>query len=134
MKAQGNSALGMVLIIMLTGGITLHASRDMLTQGMRGVADEQRYIQGFWQAQSALQWGLTLQWPEQPPLFCQQENRYGWQSCLQRTADDKGLLKGEDRTGEMALWRWVRVQGSTIHPLPQGWIDYCPLAASEQCF
>lgn len=134
MKAQGNSALGMVLIIMLTGSITLHASRQMLAQGMSSVADEQRFIQGFWQAQSALQWGLTLQWPEQQTLTCQQEEQYGWQSCLQRTVDDKGLLKGEDRNGEMALWHWVRLQGSSIQRLPQGWIDYCPLAASDQCF
>lgn len=134
MKAQGNSALCMVLIIMLTGSLTLHASREMLAQGMSGVADEQRFIQGFWQAQSALQWGLTLQWPEQQTLTCQQEKQYGWQSCLQRTADDKGLLKGEDRNSEMASWHWVRVQGSRLHPLPQGWIDYCPLAAAEDCF
>ncbi|MFB4357501.1 MULTISPECIES: hypothetical protein [unclassified Pantoea] len=40
MNAEGNSALGMVLVILLTGGITLQASREMLAQGMFIVADE----------------------------------------------------------------------------------------------
>ncbi|WP_282498160.1 DUF2509 family protein [Pantoea stewartii] len=133
MNAEGNSALGMVLIILLTGGITLQASREMLAQGMFIVTDEQHAIQGFWQAQSALQWGLTLTWPAQPPATCQRESQYGWQACLHRVDDEKGLLKGETQKGDKALWHWVRLEGSKISPLPQGWIDYCPQSAPEQC-
>ena len=38
MNQQGNSALGMVLTILLAGSLTLHASRERLEQGMSLVA------------------------------------------------------------------------------------------------
>ncbi|MCZ4060319.1 DUF2509 family protein [Pantoea sp. LMR881] len=133
MKERGNSALGMVLMILLMGSLTLHASRKMLSQGMLLVADEQHFIQHFWRAQSALQWGMTLHWPGAERPFCQQDSHAGWRSCLQRGEDGQLLLKGEASGSEMAVWHWVSAQGQRIKALPHGWIDYCPLAKPEQC-
>jgi len=126
---QGNSALGMVLTILLAGSLTLHASRERLEQGMSLVADERQHYRDFWAAQSALQWGLTLSWPTLPG--CQQAPEQGWQSCLQRAGDERALLKGRAAASEQALWRWVALEGARIRALPHGWIDYCPLAGAR---
>ncbi len=53
MNQQGNSALGMVLMILLMGRLTLHASREKLEPGMSLVADERQHINEFCTAQSA---------------------------------------------------------------------------------
>lgn len=133
MKQRGSSALGMVLMIMVIGSFTLHASRKMSEQGMRLLADEQQFIQGFWRAQSALQWGFSLSWSASEAASCQQDDRQGWHSCLQRGEKDEGLLKGEASGSGMAVWQWVRLRGNQITALPHGWIDYCPLTAPATC-
>ncbi|MGC0929356.1 DUF2509 family protein [Pantoea agglomerans] len=133
MKQRGSSALGMVLMIMVIGSFTLHASRMMSEQGMRLLADEQQFILGFWRAQSALQWGFSLSWSASEAASCQQDDRQGWRSCLQRGKKDEGLLKGEASGSDMAVWQWVRLRGNQITALPHGWIDYCPLTPPATC-
>lgn len=133
MKQRGSSALGMVLMIMVIGSFTLHASRKMSEQGMRLLADEQQFIQGFWRAQSALQWGFSLSWSASEAASCQQDDRQGWRSCLQRGEKDEGLLKGEASGSDMAVWQWVQLRGNQIIALPHGWIDYCPLTPPATC-
>lgn len=133
MKQRGSSALGMVLMIMVIGSFTLHASRKMSEQGMRLLADEQQFIQGFWRAQSALQWGFSLSWSASEAASCQQDDRQGWRNCLQRGEKDEGLLKGEASGSGMAVWQWVRLRGNQITALPHGWIDYCPLTPPATC-
>nr|MBA2815543.1 hypothetical protein [Candidatus Pantoea persica] len=71
MTQKGNSALSMVLIVLLMGSLTLHASRVRLEQGLTLVADERRYFQAWLAAQSALSWGLTLSWPAAHSSGCQ---------------------------------------------------------------
>ncbi len=133
MKQRGSSALGMVLMIMVIGSFTLHASRKMSEQGMRLLADEQQFIQDFWRAQSALQWGFSLSWSASEAASCQQDDRQGWRSCLQRGEKDEGLLKGEASGSGMAVWQWVRLRGNQATALPHGWIDYCPLTPPATC-
>lgn len=133
MKQQGSSTLGMVLMLLVIGSLTLHASRKMLEQGMRLLSDEQQYIQDFWQAQSALQWGLSRRWPAGEAVRCQLDERQGWRSCLQRGEDGEGLLKGEARGRGIAVWHWVTIQQSRIQPVPHGWLDYCPRARPGDC-
>jgi len=132
-KQRGSSALGMVLMIMVIGSFTLHASRKMSEQGMRLLADEQQFLQDFWRAQSALQWGLSLNWPVTEAASCKQDNHQGWRSCLQRGEKDEGLLKGEASGSGMVVWHWVRLRGNQITALPHGWIDYCPLTPPAAC-
>lgn len=133
MTQKGNSALSMVLIVLLMGSLTLHASRARLEQGLTLVADERRYFQAWLAAQSALSWGLTLSWPAAHAAGCQQARPQGWQSCLRRIDDARGLLKGQAIDSELALWRWVAWEGDRVRPLPHGWIDYCPLATPDRC-
>lgn len=133
MKQQGSSTLGMVLMLLVIGSLTLHASRKMLEQGMLLLADEQQFIQDFWRAQSALQWGLALSWPAGETVRCQHDERQGWRSCLQRGEGGEGLLKGEASDSGTAVWQWVTIQQSRIRPLPHGWLDYCPHARVDDC-
>ena len=133
MKQQGSSTLGMVLMLLVIGSLTLHASRKMLEQGMGLLADEQHFIQDFWRAQSALQWGLSRSWPMGETAGCQLEPQQGWRSCLQRGEDGEGLLKGEASGSGIAVWQWVTPQGSRIQAVPHGWIDYCPRARASDC-
>lgn len=133
MKQQGNTAMGMVLLILLMGSLTLHASREMLAQSLLLVADEQHHIQDYWQAHSALQWGLAKSWPPVETLFCQQDAEGGWNSCLQRGENGESLLKGQGIGRELALWQWVEIHGNRISARPHGWLDYCPLPDAKQC-
>ena len=133
MRQHGSSTLGMVLMLLVIGSLTLHASRKMLEQGMLLLADEQQFIQDFWRAQSALQWGFSLSWSASEAASCQQDDRHGWRSCLQRGEKDEGLLKGEASGSGMAVWQWVRLRGNQITALPHGWIDYCPLTPPATC-
>ncbi|RPE03457.1 DUF2509 family protein [Candidatus Pantoea deserta] len=133
MNERGNSALGVVLVVLLTGSLTLHASRERLAQSLSLVADERHHIRDFWAAQSALQWGLALSWPEALTPRCQQEPQQGWRSCLQRVNDERLLLSGRAAQSDLALWRWVAIRGRRLEPLPHGWIDYCPLAQANRC-
>lgn len=132
MKQDGNSALGMVIMVLLMGSATLYASRQQLTQNMGLLADERQHILDYYQAQSALRWGATLSWPPGSEWQCQLEKTLGWRSCLRRNEQGGALLRGEGEGRELALWHWAEDQGNRLRLLPHGWIDYCPLAA-EQC-
>ncbi|WP_130831491.1 DUF2509 family protein [[Erwinia] mediterraneensis] len=133
MRQNGNSALGMVIMVLLMGSATLYASRQQLAQGMALLADERHYILDYHQAQSALRWGATLNWPVGVGWQCQQEKTFGWQSCLWRGEKAQALLRGQGAGRELALWHWVEESGNQLRLLPHGWIDYCPLALPELC-
>lgn len=132
MRQCGNSALGMVIMVLLMGSATLHVSRYQLTQNMSLLADERQHILDYYQAQSALRWGATLSWPSGSKWQCQQENTFGWRSCLWHDEQTGALLRGEGEGRDLALWHWVEKEGDRLRLLPHGWLDYCPLAP-EQC-
>lgn len=130
---QGNSTLGMVLMLMLLGGLTLNATRTQLGQSMVLVADEQQHYQDYWRAQSALQWGISLRWLQAAGWQCQLSAAQGWQSCLLRLEDNNALLSGQGEGRELRLWRWVSLRDGIPQAKAHGWIDYCPLARAELC-
>lgn len=133
MNQAGNSTLGMVLMVLLMGGLTLQATRTRLAQDMVLVADEQHYHQDFWLAAGALQWGTVQHWPHSQGWQCQDWAAEKWRSCLLRMEGDNGLLQGHGAERELALWHWVSIQGNQLKPRGQGWIDYCPLADAALC-
>ncbi|WP_128602587.1 DUF2509 family protein [Pantoea wallisii] len=133
MNQQGNSTLGMVLMLLLLGGMTLHATRTRLAQSMPLVADAQQHHQDYWQAQAALEWGLRQNWPQADSWQCQSEAEQQWQSCLLHREDDDGLLSGRRAGSTLWLFRQVSLHASALQTQPHGWIDYCPLAKAELC-
>ena len=133
MKQRGNSTLGMVLMVLLMGGLTLHATRTMLSQGMTLVADEQQHQQDFWQAQAALQWGAIQNWPLANGWQCQSWAAEKWQSCLLRMEDDNALLSGRGEGRTLWLYNWATIPLTQPQLHKHGWIDYCPLSQPELC-
>ncbi|MCE0489714.1 YgdB family protein [Pantoea sp. Mb-10] len=133
MKQQGNSPLSMVLLLMLLGGITLHAMRTQLSQNLQTVGDEQHYHKDYWQAHSALEWGRTQRWPKAEGWQCQSWPAEQWQSCLLRTEDNYGLLSGRGEDRALSLWRWVSLETEVPQAAAHGWIDFCPLATPAAC-
>lgn len=133
MKQQGNSTLGMVMMLLLLGGVTLHATRQQLSRSMVLVADTQHYFQHHSQAQAALRWGVQQQWSPAEGWQCQQWTTAQWQSCLLRREGGYGLLSARQAGSALWLYRWVELRGARVLALPHGWIDFCPLAAPEAC-
>ena len=133
MKQRGNSTLGMVVMLLLMGGLTLHAARTQLAQGMALVADEQQHQQDFWQAQAALTWGRQQNWPQAAGWQCQTALTDAWQSCLLRQEENHGLLLARGTGRALVLYQWGSLHNGQLQPQPHGWIDYCPLAKAEQC-
>jgi len=132
-KQQGNSTLGMVMMLLLLGGVTLHATRQQLSRSMVLVADTQHYFQHHSQAQAALRWGVQLQWSPADGWQCQLWTTAQWQSCLLRREEGYGLLSARQAGSALWLYRWVELRGARVLALPHGWIDFCPLAAPEAC-
>ena len=133
MSQHGNSTLGMVLMLLLLGSLTLHATRTQLSQGMVLVADTQQHHKDFAQAQAALQWGLMQSWPAASGWQCQQQSAHQWLSCLLPMEEGNALLSGQDEKSDLRLWQWVSPRNHRLQPEAHGWIDYCPLSKPEHC-
>ncbi|BAN99421.1 hypothetical protein E05_46550 [Plautia stali symbiont] len=118
MKQRGNSTLGMVVMLLLMGGLTLHAARTQLAQGM---------------AQAALTWGRQQNWPQVAGWQCQTGLADAWQSCMLRQEENYGLLSARGTGRSLVLYQWVSLRNGQLQPQPHGWIDYCLLAKAEQC-
>ncbi len=126
----------MVMVLLLSGIILLHGSARLLENSMAGIADETVYLRDFYQAQSALQWGLLRQWPAANGWQCQSPVSREWQSCLLWQAPDTGILQGMSASGEKSLWRWVvaaKAGSQNVVAVPAGWTDLCPLPDEALC-
>ena len=124
------------MVLLLSGIILLHGSARLLENGMTGIADETVYLRDFYQAQSALEWGLLRQWPAHSGWHCQSPVVPGWQSCLLWQTADTAILQGLSASGEKRLWRLVAVaeKGSrNVAAAPSGWTDLCPLPDETLC-
>lgn len=128
------SATSMVIIVLLLAGMLLTSARRLLTTSVTLIADEQEYLVSFYQAQSALNWGATLTWPEvSQRWFCQTENRYQWHVCLKKSSSGRGLMRGMASGSTLMLWQWVSIRQGHSIAQPGGWIDFCPLTRREEC-
>ncbi|QDY42883.1 DUF2509 family protein [Candidatus Pantoea soli] len=133
MNQQGNSALGMVLMVLLVGSVTLNATRTQLGQGMPLLADVRQQQQDYWQAQAALQWGLQQNWSPGEGWRCQTEMQQQWQSCLLRQEEDHGLLSARHAGRALWLFHWISLRNAGVQAQAHGWIDYCPLPEEALC-
>ncbi|ARU96037.1 hypothetical protein A7K99_04500 [Tatumella citrea] len=126
----------MVMVLLLSGIMLLHGSARLLEQSMAGIADETAYLRDFYQAQSALQWGLLRQWPSANGWQCQSPATQDWQSCLLWQTPETALLLGMSASGEKSLWRQVVASKNgrqTVVAVPAGWTDLCPLPDETLC-
>ena len=142
---QGSGALAVLpilLVIGLTG--TLGWQRFLDAAGTL-IHDEQRYLQAFHQAESALSWAMTVPWRGENGE-CHRPEDEVFRACLCAPRRTGGwVLQGESGShdgspGEVSLYRRVvlsRGEGTqegavrvrrrcTLTPLSNGWLDYNP--------
>lgn len=134
MDAQrGSGALVMVIVLLLMGTVLLNATRRQLSDNLSLVNDERFYIRQYALAASALAWGERLTWPDEAGWRCQSQQNYGWRACV-LTWSTGVVLRGDSGSGTLSLFRWVSLQpGGSVHAVPHGWLDYCPLPDRESC-
>lgn len=144
-RAQsGGGALTTVMLISAVGLLLMSGLQHQLDGAARMGNDERHYLRAFNQAQSSLNWGLSLHW---------QESSDGWQcqilaaenltACLRRSSDaGQGVLRGEGRLPAsprpLALYQRVAALTSlsrhvTLQPMAHGWLDFCPDPDDAQC-
>lgn len=101
--------------------------------------------QAFLLAESALSWGITLHWNINPVDLnkwrCQTfSDDTTMKSCFLFLTPTRSLLQGQAITPEenkIYHYQWVEVskqKDGKLIPLPQGWLDYCPLHHQECIF
>lgn len=135
-QQQGSGALIAVMILLLMSAMLLNATRQQAEDALSLVADERIWFQQASLAESALNWGRQLQWPQQKAGWqCQVESFFYWRACLFSEQNDRVLLKGDSGTGTLAFYQWVRRVDDTGKLLakPHGWLDYCPFSEEKRC-
>ncbi|WP_193016072.1 DUF2509 family protein [Proteus sp. FME41] len=142
-----NSEQGLASIFVVVGFIGMSLSvlghfSYSYRQSQQIVMQELQARQAFLFAESALQWGMTLNWD----LSSMQLNQ--WQcrtfmaqprikSCLYVISQEKALLQGQGNSlngHKIYHYQWVHFskdKNKTITAYPNGWIDYCPLIHKE---
>lgn len=136
LQQQGSSALIAVIILLLMSAMLLNATRQQAEDALSLVADERIWFQQASLAESALNWGRQLQWPQQEAGWqCQIESFFRWRACLLSEQDDRKLLKGDSGMGTLAFYQWVSHVTDTGKLLaqPHGWLDYCPFPEEKRC-
>ena len=127
---QGNVTLLAVLLVMMLASGVLRLSSHSLHYGSQQVNDEKNYLRAFYQAQSALAWGLNYRWSPSQGWQCPTSPTTTFSLCLWRGTDKDGWLRGSSERGEWLLWQRVTFsKKAPSHPQrhPRGWIDECPL-------
>ncbi|MGV3344675.1 DUF2509 family protein [Enterobacteriaceae bacterium LUAb1] len=131
----GSSALPMVLLILMMGGVLLTLSQQQLERGMALAWDEGQYQQAWQDAESVLNWGLTQSWTEKNSIDCRTLADIQGQVCLLPQKDRRLLLRAEGGAAcyRLTHWRWVTRRQTRLIPLNHGWIDFCPLNERAAC-
>lgn len=60
---RGGSTLAAVMLLLALGLMLLNAQHRQLDNALLLAADQQRYLQAYNQAASALSWGMSQRWP-----------------------------------------------------------------------
>ncbi len=136
LRQQGSGALIAVILLLMMSAMLLNASRQQAEDALALVADERIWFQQASLAESALNWGKQLQWPEQGAGWqCQKASFFQWRTCLLSEQDIRVLLRGDSGTGTVAFYQWATRTGDTNKLLiqPHGWLDFCPLSEEKRC-
>lgn len=146
---RGVSALAMVLILLLTGGMMLNGLHQQLTGDLRNAASEVSAIRQFSLALSAQSWATQQRWVLNNNWQCQQDNQRHWRACVRPEKDSlteltqkenppvrKVVLMAyglEEQIPPVVLWRKAQLTGTTLQFVPRGWSDFCPFQEKTLC-
>lgn len=139
---KGSIALFTVVILMTVGLLLIKSLHFFQERSHSELQKEIKYFEAFNKAESALAWGLTLQWDINTNNFrhwaCQQEPTAKWQSCLKHDKGKNFVLSGKSsfRKGiDIKVYQWVilDVEKQQLFPRKHGWLDYCPVVKKGFC-
>ena len=140
---RGGSTLAAVMLLLALGLMLLNAQHRQLDNALLLAADQQRYLQAYNQAASALSWGMLQRWPRAElsaaAWLCRQ--RVELTACARLSARAgvvtvRGL--GEMRGGELLwLYQWGAFDGAEsigrVQAQPGGRLDFCPEKRPADC-
>ena len=128
-RQRGLSSLGLVLLLLILGSMTLTGLGLQLDAFTHSVASESLTLQRQTALQSALEWGRVQQWQAGAPLECRQAPQ--GQVCLRQLDEGRVVLIAQ--AGDMLLWRIGEQQKEQVRFSPHGWSDFCPLKEKMLC-
>ncbi|WP_192458062.1 YgdB family protein [Musicola keenii] len=140
---QRGSTVLMAMLMLVIGMLILSGLQRQLEAQMLQDRDEQRALEDFNLASSALKWGLTLEWRiDDDGWQCQSAGVDALRACLRLNAGGRiGLLRGERLAAGVArpaafYYRVVPAlinDRPIIQPIAGGWLDVCPVAGAQNC-
>ncbi|XBS69003.1 DUF2509 family protein [Acerihabitans sp. KWT182] len=143
---QGSGALAVLPMLLVIGLSAMLGWQRFLDAATLLIHDEQRYLEAFHGAESALAWGMTVPWRGEDGE-CRRPEGETFRACLcaPRHSEGNWVLKGESgapgdafASGEISLYRRVSLGGTggvaqaglqqsrMLAPLAGGWLDYYP--------
>lgn len=133
MRQKGVSSLSAVLLLLLLGSLMLSGLQQQLSARFTSAASESQALRQFSFALSALalaekqRWALTLQW--QCQTFPAQKGR----ACARITEKNEAIVAAHEAgiSDALILWRWGVPARQGLTYRPHGWLDFCPLEASQ---
>ncbi|WP_213993168.1 DUF2509 family protein [Sodalis sp. dw_96] len=144
---QGGGALAVLPILLAIGLSAMLGWQRFLDASVALMHDEQRYLEAFHRAESALSWAMTIPWrgedgecrrPEGEAFracLCAPRPTVGWVLHAQSGALDDARVLGEiNLYRRVALDRMKVAPGGTdmerrncmLTPLANGWLDFYP--------
>jgi Tfp pilus assembly protein PilX len=136
-RETGNSALLMVLMLLLLGLMMLAGLSSHLAAQRQWGMKEVRSIVRYAGAQSALAWGERQHWSEQQGWQCQTAVSSTQRACLYQIKGNEVLLAGfladDNSFDRLVLWRWGGLKKGKFIARAHGWLDYCPLSDKTRC-
>ena len=140
---RGGSTLAAVMLLLALGLMLLNAQHRQLDNALLLAADQQRYLQAYNQAASALSWGMSQRWPRADltaaAWLCRQHAEL---TACARLSARAGVVTirglGEMRGGEtLWLYQWGAFDGAEaagkVQGQPGGRLDFCPEKRLADC-
>lgn len=124
------SSLALVLLLLILGSLMLAGLNQQLDSLAHIVSTERQATEHQAIAQSALEWGRTLDWQTQADYACLQHPQQPWRVCLRLTDAHALLIASSD---SITLWRQGEVTAEGIRFSPHGWSDFCPMKERALC-
>lgn len=132
-KQKGVSSLSAVLMLLLLGALMLGGLQQQLNARYVSVASERRALKQFSAAVSTLAWAEKQRWTLSWEWQCQAFTAYKGRACVKQTGKGEAVVAAQDTEHSDALILWRRAEPDTagIKYRARGWLDFCPLEASQ---
>lgn len=135
----GGSTLAAVMLLLVMGLMLLTAQQRQLDNTLLLAVDQQRYLQAYNQAASALSWGMVQSWPTlSGNIWHCQQHLANLQACAKLSARAGiVLVRGRgDVSRDDVFWLYqlaAASDGGQLVAEKGGWLDFCPEKNEADC-